>query len=541
MEDKQANEENDKNIEKQQSELTVNDDNETGEECLADGDEHLASDELDLSIRARNAGGLGSQEQISAEEEGNPRTEEETKHSLSSDRDPTVMSNEGHPLDHAKSPKTNNKKANLSPAPSFEKKKVEVEHALGDSILGQTTQEGNGNNLQPVTRETNEEEGLTVTGGERGDSNMTKVGEASADVDTESISTTDTNNEELTKTGKLFNIGDNNAKLQNRPNSIALFEPGEVLNVEISKQKEIGPKGQKGKPCKRVDGEAVERTHVRTDSAGCVYLNQEDTINSNMCWVDEDEEKIDFENSPPHSPYYREASSLFPAPQMNYPSIYSQDTVSISDMSFSEPENTTAESQLMPEITDATLIDSLSMLSLSSSELTDIEDNRCPTPPINLDTSGGVELTEAVLLRRDGYNSGKDSAKYSSCSSPSAFDTDSAMSLSSHSMAEKVSERLRLLADSWADIPTPNCGYIQSITVTDTLVWAVDSHDHMFTTPSCSASVNWKKMDGKARQLSANQSGTIVWNVNRKKAACYRLNIKPNLPQGISPANLHAW
>ena len=320
-----------------------------------------------------------------------------------------------------------------------------------------------------------------------------------------------------------------------RKNLEPLFDPSEVLNVEIATEKQIKRITQVIEPCKKVDGEAVERTHVRSSSSGCVYLGNEDTIDTNMCWLDEDDERIDLDHSPPVSPVsLNQEPSLFPAPQMNYQSIYSQDTVSLSEMSFSEPEHEIPAQSERPR--DDTLIDSLSMLSIESSELTDVEDNRCPTPPINLDSYGGVELTEAIFLQHKyGGNSRKDSARGSNCSSPSVI--DGPMPSSPHSMAEKLSERLRLLADSWAEISVPNCGCLQSIAVTDTLIWCVDSHEHIFITAASSATVNWRKVDGKARQISANQAGSIIWSVNRKKVASYRSNIRTNNPQGMSKLN----
>lgn len=307
----------------------------------------------------------------------------------------------------------------------------------------------------------------------------------------------------------------------------SLFDPTEVLNVEIAPQ-ETCKHTHPTEPCKQVQGEAVERVHNRVPSnSGCLFVDQDDAIETNIQWIDEDDERIDLDYSPPHSPVGSE-HSLFPPPQMNYHSIYSQETVSLSEISFSEPEHDAPPSC---SIRKHDYKESLATLSIESSELTDIEDNRCHTPPVNLDSDGGMELTEASLLQHK-YDSTKGSAKGSTCSTPSILDIDSPIPMSPHSMAEKVSERLRLLADSWADIPVPNCGSIQSIAVTDTLVWCISNQEHLFVTPSASANVNWKKVDGKALQISANQSGTIIWGVNRKKVASYRTNVRQNNPQG---------
>ena len=310
------------------------------------------------------------------------------------------------------------------------------------------------------------------------------------------------------------------------------FDPSEVLNVEIAPQ-EPNKSMQAGEPCKKVQGEAVERTHARTPSnSGCLFVGQEDNIDSNILWIDEDDERIELDYSPPHSPVGSE-HSLFPAPQMNYHSIYSQDTVSLSEISFSEPEHDAPTTRKY--IDDNDCIDSLAMLSIDSNDLTDIEDNRCHSPPINLDHDGGVELTEASLLQHKYLvGSSKGSTKDSNCSSPSAVEIDTPLPMSPHSVAEKVSERLRLLADSWADIPIPSSASIQSIAVTDTLVWCVDHREHLFVTQSASANVNWKKVDGKVKQISANQSGKIIWGVNLKKVALCRTNVKPNNPQGMA-------
>ncbi len=320
-----------------------------------------------------------------------------------------------------------------------------------------------------------------------------------------------------------FRIGEEDVSHNEIQTENSLIRPSELFTADINKQKNISRK--KREPCKKIDGEAVERTHVRSSSSGCIYLNQDDTINSNMCWLDEDDEKIDRQESPPHSPMSKEPS-LFPAPQMNYASIYSQDTISLSDMSFSE-EHSADDGLHLDRNIYPIQYDSLSVLSTNSNELTDIEDNCCHTPPINLDPSGGVELTDVMFLKRK-----QGSNKCSSCSSPSVFSMDG-QPPSPHALAEKLSERLRLLADSWAEINAPNCGYVQSMAVTDTLVWCIDSHDHLFVTSASSASVLWKKVDGKARQIAANQAGSIIWSVNRKKVASYRTNVKSTNPQGM--------
>lgn len=309
-----------------------------------------------------------------------------------------------------------------------------------------------------------------------------------------------------------------------------LFDPTEVLNVEIAPQ-ESNKNTQASEPCKKVQGEAVERTHTRVSSnQGCLFIDQEDSIDSNIDWSDEDGKGIDLDYSPPLSPVGSE-HMLFPAPQMNYHSIYSQDTVSLSEISFSEPEHDAPPlSRRMP---DNDYIESLAMLSIESNEQADLEDHRCHTPPINLDRDGGVELTEGSLLQHThAPDSSKTSTKGSTCSTPSIFEIDTPLPMSPHSVAEKVSERLRLLADSWADIPLPNCGSIQSIAVTDTLVWCVDNHEHLFVTPSSTANVNWKRVDGRALKISANQSGTIIWGVNRKRVASCRTNVRASNPQG---------
>ena len=311
------------------------------------------------------------------------------------------------------------------------------------------------------------------------------------------------------------------------------FDPTEVLNVEIAQQ-EPSKGTQAGEPCKQVQGEAVERTHCRAPSnSGCFFVNQDDSIDANILWMDEDDEQISLDCSPPHSPVGSE-HSLFPAPQMNYPSIYSQDTVSLSEISISEPEYEVASARDTQTSYENDYIDSLANISIESSEFADTEDNQCHSPALNLDRDGGVELTEASFLRHKYTfgGSSKGSRKDSSSSSPSIFEIDSPAPLSPHSMAEKVSERLRLLADSWADILLPSSGSIQSIAVTDTFVWCVDSHEHLFVTQSSSADIHWRKVEGKLKQISASQSGAIIWGVNRKKLAMCRLNVKSSSPQG---------
>ena len=316
---------------------------------------------------------------------------------------------------------------------------------------------------------------------------------------------------------------------ENKEDSI--FDPSEVLNVEIATQEPI-KNSQVSEPCKTVYGEALERTRVRPDSSEFLYFGETNSNDSDDSWLGDEHGKIELDDSPPRSPVSSEPS-LFPAPQMNYHSIYSQETVSLSEVSFSEPEHDVPSYASKIRERDDNLIDSLAMLSIDSDEMTDIEDNRCHSPPINLDQDGGVELTEALFLQhKHGIGSARDSVRGSDCSSPSIFEIDSPLPASPHTVAEKVSERLRLLADSWADIPVPSCGSAQSVTVTDTLIWCVDNHEHLFVTAASSAVVVWKRVDGRARKIAANQSGTIIWGVNRKKVASYRTNVKPFNPQG---------
>ena len=319
------------------------------------------------------------------------------------------------------------------------------------------------------------------------------------------------------------------------------LEPSEVLNVEITTGDNKLLRSGSNEKCKKVEGEAVEktRTHKRSNS-DVISIGGEDLIESNLCWSDEDNERIDVVEEIPKRE--RKETPLFPAPQMSaYSSIYSQDTVSLSEMSFSEPEPS-LDSMSLNEFKDADAVIVKSQSFIDSDELTDVEDNRADSPPVNLDSFGGVEMHDVTYIRkRNASNSGKSSDRASRSSSPAILEYDYPEPLSPSAVAEKLSERLRLLADCWAEITVPTCGQVQSVNVNDNFIWCVDHHDHIFITPSSSSTVNWKKMDGRARLIASNQNGTIVWSVDRKKVAHYRTNIKENNLQGKICYNFLNW
>ena len=123
--------------------------------------------------------------------------------------------------------------------------------------------------------------------------------------------------------------------------------------------------------------------------------------------------------------------------------------------------------------------------------------------------------------------------RFSFPNSPCGSDLEGRPLNSPKAASEAIQERLRYLADSWADVETPSCGQIQFVACSDTLIWAIDNHDHIFYTVATSKSHVWKKLDGKAMQIACNHQGNIIWCIDRQKVAHYRSGIKDSLPQGI--------
>lgn len=102
---------------------------------------------------------------------------------------------------------------------------------------------------------------------------------------------------------------------------------------------------------------------------------------------------------------------------------------------------------------------------------------------------------------------------------------------------ESIQERLRYLADSWADVNLPSCGQIQVISTSQYLVWVIDNVDQIYYSPPgmMSQTYTWKKLEnsGKVSNISSNQNGSVVWCVDRGNMAYYRIGIKDGIPQGI--------
>lgn len=44
----------------------------------------------------------------------------------------------------------------------------------------------------------------------------------------------------------------------------------------------------------------------------------------------------------------------------------------------------------------------------------------------------------------------------------------------------------------------------------------------------------WKRMDGKAVLIATNQTGSVVWCIDRQKVASYRTGVKENSPAGMT-------
>ena len=98
---------------------------------------------------------------------------------------------------------------------------------------------------------------------------------------------------------------------------------------------------------------------------------------------------------------------------------------------------------------------------------------------------------------------------------------------------EAVQERLRYLADSWADVKTPSGIIVQHVACSGSLIWIVDSNNHFLYSSSTSQNYSWKKCDGRGTHIATNQVGTVVWSIDRNNTCHVRTGVKESCPQGI--------
>ena len=209
------------------------------------------------------------------------------------------------------------------------------------------------------------------------------------------------------------------------------------------------------------------------------------------------------------------------------PNIYSDTPVNISDITFSDA------SLEKSHLSKSRLADSsVSVLSslprrASSGILSDSEG----TPPVSLDSEGAEELSDtASWPRSPSRRTMSDLEIVHPEDVPplegSFSSTGSGSSLPRSPGSTKIG--LRLLADSWADYSSPGQGYVQFVAVSDIHIWCVTTYDLIFYCPTHFSVVTWTQLRGSARMIAVNNTGDVIWCIDKKNYAHARFGISAN-------------
>lgn len=156
------------------------------------------------------------------------------------------------------------------------------------------------------------------------------------------------------------------------------------------------------------------------------------------------------------------------------------------------------------------------------------------TPPAMLDSEGAEELSDTASWPRSyssrslsyfEFSLSKDdyaSEEVASGVSPSS----SLGSQCSSPESPKGKPNLRLLADSWADYATPSTGTVYHVAVSDRHLWCVTNYEHIFYCPTHYSPVTWTQLDGQARMIAVNNTGDVIWCIDRKNYAHARKGVR---------------
>lgn len=208
------------------------------------------------------------------------------------------------------------------------------------------------------------------------------------------------------------------------------------------------------------------------------------------------------------------------------PDIYSNTPLNISDATFSDGSvERSHRSKTRPG--NLSGLGSSSSLKAGSDAQTDSED----TPPVFLDSEGAEELSDTASWSRNlSKRTMSDLEIVNHEDAPplerSFSSTSSGSSLSRSPGSTK--QGLRLLADSWADYSPPGQGYVQFVAVSDIHIWCVTTHDHIFYCPTHFSVVTWTQLGGSARMIAVNDTGDVIWSIDRKNYAYARTGVNAN-------------
>ena len=220
----------------------------------------------------------------------------------------------------------------------------------------------------------------------------------------------------------------------------------------------------------------------------------------------------------------------------SYPHVYSNTPVNISDLTFSDASLDGSQRLKKHVFTPPSLSDSRAIVvghsADNDSAIPQSVDSDRNTPPAMLDSEGAEELSDTASWPRS-YSSRSLSYFEFSLSKDEAGDEGTSGALSSSLGSQcsspespKAKPNLRLLADSWADYATPSTGTVYHVAVSDRHLWCVTNYEHIFYCPTHFSPVTWTQLDGQAKMIAVNNTGDVIWCVDRNNYAHARKGIR---------------
>ena len=205
------------------------------------------------------------------------------------------------------------------------------------------------------------------------------------------------------------------------------------------------------------------------------------------------------------------------------PDIYSNTPMNISDATFSDGSvEGSHRSKSRPG--NLSGLGSSSSLKAGGDAQTDSEG----TPPVSLDSEGAEELSDTASWSRTLSKRTMSDLEIVNHDDAPPFERSLSSTSSGFSLPRSpgsTKQGLRLLADSWADYSPPGQGYVQFVAVSDTHIWCVTTHDHIYYCPTHFSVVTWTQLSGSARMIAVNSTGDVIWSIDRKNYAYARTGV----------------
>ena len=227
----------------------------------------------------------------------------------------------------------------------------------------------------------------------------------------------------------------------------------------------------------------------------------------------------------------------------SFSQVYSSAPVNISDMMLSDVSLDRSHGiknivYSPPKLTDSSMA-VIESLAVDITPLPRSVDSERNTPPTLLDSEGAEELSDTASWPRS-YSAR--SLSYFEFSLPqespiqerSKLSPSSPASQSSLPESPKAKPNLRLLADSWADYATPSTGSAYYMAVSDRHLWCVTNYEHIYYCPTHFSLVTWTQLDGHAKMIAVNNTGDVIWCIDRKNYAYARKGIRASRQVGSS-------